>query len=78
MKPDLQRLPQPWMTEGPAARVMRALNHLEENAGAGTILPAHLLVAMLEVQEGHAYEALAESGANPERVRCRLSGMIGG
>lgn len=25
MKPDLQRLPQPWMTEGPAARVMRAL-----------------------------------------------------
>jgi poly(A) polymerase len=25
MKPDLQRLPQPWMTEGPAARVMQAL-----------------------------------------------------
>jgi poly(A) polymerase len=25
MKPDLQRLPQPWMTEGPAAEVMRAL-----------------------------------------------------
>jgi poly(A) polymerase len=25
MTPDLQRLPQPWMTEGPAARVMRAL-----------------------------------------------------
>ncbi|MEZ5832777.1 MAG: CCA tRNA nucleotidyltransferase [Dongiaceae bacterium] len=25
MKPDLHRLPQPWMTEGPAARVMRAL-----------------------------------------------------
>jgi poly(A) polymerase len=25
MKPDLQRLPQRWMTEGPAARVMRAL-----------------------------------------------------
>ena len=25
MKPDLQRLPQPWMTEGPAAKVMRAL-----------------------------------------------------
>ena len=25
MKPDLQRLPQPWMTEGPAAQVMRAL-----------------------------------------------------
>jgi len=25
MKPDLQRLPQPWMAEGPAARVMRAL-----------------------------------------------------
>jgi poly(A) polymerase len=25
MKPDLQRLPQPWMTEGPAAAVMRAL-----------------------------------------------------
>jgi poly(A) polymerase len=25
MKPDLQRLPQPWMTEGPAARVVRAL-----------------------------------------------------
>ena len=25
MKPDLQRLPQPWMTEGPAADVMRAL-----------------------------------------------------
>jgi poly(A) polymerase len=25
MTPDLQRLPQPWMTEGPAAKVMRAL-----------------------------------------------------
>jgi poly(A) polymerase len=25
MKPDLQRLPQPWMTDGPAAEVMRAL-----------------------------------------------------
>ena len=25
MKPDLQRLPQLWMTEGPAAAVMRAL-----------------------------------------------------
>ena len=25
MKPDLQRLPQPWMSEGPAAAVMRAL-----------------------------------------------------
>jgi poly(A) polymerase len=25
MQPDLQRLPQPWMKEGPAARVMRAL-----------------------------------------------------
>src|SRR5215510_1851376 len=25
MKPDLQRLPQPWMTDGPAATVMRAL-----------------------------------------------------
>ena len=25
MKPDLRRLPQPWMTEGPAAKVMRAL-----------------------------------------------------
>ncbi|MGH6893131.1 MAG: CCA tRNA nucleotidyltransferase [Dongiaceae bacterium] len=25
MKPDLQRLPQPWMTKGPAARVMQAL-----------------------------------------------------
>src|SRR5918996_127269 len=25
MKPDLQRLPQPWMTAGPAAAVMRAL-----------------------------------------------------
>ena len=25
MNPDLQRLPQLWMTEGPAARVMRAL-----------------------------------------------------
>ncbi|HKP25500.1 MAG TPA: CCA tRNA nucleotidyltransferase [Dongiaceae bacterium] len=25
MKPDLQRLPQPWMSEGPAAEVMRAL-----------------------------------------------------
>jgi poly(A) polymerase len=25
MKPDLQRLPRPWMTEGPAAKVMRAL-----------------------------------------------------
>jgi len=25
MKPDLQRLPQPWMTEGPAAQVVRAL-----------------------------------------------------
>lgn len=25
MKPDLRRLPQPWMTEGPAAQVMRAL-----------------------------------------------------
>jgi poly(A) polymerase len=25
MKPDLQRLPQPWMTEGPAAKVVRAL-----------------------------------------------------
>ncbi|WP_119300525.1 CCA tRNA nucleotidyltransferase [Dongia deserti] len=25
MKPDLQRLPQPWMTDGPAAKVVRAL-----------------------------------------------------
>lgn len=32
MKPDLQRLPQPWMTEGPAARVMRALTAAGDQA----------------------------------------------
>ena len=32
MKPDLQRLPQPWMTEGPAARVMQALTAAGDEA----------------------------------------------
>ena len=32
MKPDLQRLPQPWMTKGPAAKVMRALTAAGDEA----------------------------------------------